>query len=102
MARLRRTRLSWGEPDRPQDPAPSATSNAAWAPLGRVRTLDDRLVRLLRRNGIALLRAVLGVVFLWFGALKLTDVSPAAPLVEKTVPFLPAEPLVYGLGGSRS
>ncbi len=66
--------------------------------MDRFRTLDDRLIRALRHNGILLLRVVVGGVFLWFGALKLADASPAAPLIAKTVPFLPATPTVLALG----
>ena len=79
-------------PERPRTPEPSR------APLDLFRTLDDRLIRLLRRNGIMLLRVVLGGVFFWFGALKLAGVSPAASLVAKTLPFLPAEPTVFAMG----
>ncbi len=67
-------------------------------PPSSLRRLDERFIRLLRGNAIRLLRVVLGVVFLWFGALKLADVSPAAPLIAKTLPFLPAKPTVYVLG----
>ncbi|MDH6122701.1 putative oxidoreductase [Kitasatospora sp. GAS204A] len=40
-------------------------------------------------HGVALtaLRGCLGLVYIWFGALKVADVSPAAALVVGTVPF---------------
>ncbi len=41
---------------------------------------------------------MLGVVFFWFGALKLAGLSPAASLIAKTLPFLPAEPTVFAMG----
>lgn len=42
------------------------------------------------RHGLPLLRVALGVVFIWFGALKLfPGWSPAEDLVRATVPFLP-------------
>ncbi|GIH03035.1 hypothetical protein Rhe02_11020 [Rhizocola hellebori] len=41
-----------------------------------------------------LLRISLGLVFLWFGLLKFTPVSPVAKLVADTVPFVPARVLV--------
>ena len=66
--------------------------------MDRFRALDNRLIQLLRRNGIVLLRVVLGGVFLWFGALKLAGVSPAASLIAKTLPFLPAGPTVFAMG----
>jgi uncharacterized membrane protein YkgB len=43
------------------------------------------------RWGIPFLRLAMGVVFLWFGVLKLfPGVSPAEPLVTATVTILPA------------
>jgi uncharacterized membrane protein YphA (DoxX/SURF4 family) len=42
-------------------------------------------------HGITVLRVALGVVFVWFGALKFVPgLSPAEGLVRATVPFLPA------------
>lgn len=45
-----------------------------------------------------MLRVALGVVFVWFGALKIVGNSPAAELVAKTVFFLPPEVFVPILG----
>lgn len=54
--------------------------------------LDDRLATFLRRHGVRLLRYAVGVVFLWFGALKLfPGASPAEALVKATVPFVDAD-----------
>lgn len=51
--------------------------------------LDDRIATLLRRHGVRLLRWAVGLVFLWFGALKLfPGMSPAEDLVKATVPFV--------------
>jgi uncharacterized membrane protein YkgB len=51
---------------------------------------DAMLIRLARRYGITLLRVSVGVVFVWFGALKLVPgLSPAEPLIRATLPFLP-------------
>jgi uncharacterized membrane protein YkgB len=41
----------------------------------------------------------LGVVFIWFGALKFSSASPVGELVAHTVPFLPAKLFVPALGG---
>ena len=50
---------------------------------------DDRLTLVLRRHGVRLLRYAVGIVFLWFGALKLIPgASPAEALVKATVPFV--------------
>ncbi|WP_420455111.1 hypothetical protein [Rubrivirga sp.] len=51
--------------------------------------LDDRVARFMRRHGVRLLRYAIGVVFVWFGALKLVPgLSPAEALVKATVPFV--------------
>lgn len=63
--------------------------------LARFPTLDqfdDRLSRWMRRYGVRLLRYAIGVVFVWFGALKLVPgLSPAEALVKATVPFVDAD-----------
>jgi uncharacterized membrane protein YphA (DoxX/SURF4 family) len=41
------------------------------------------------RSGIPVLRAALGVVFVWFGLLKPLGLSPAEPLVLATVSWMP-------------
>ena len=60
----------------------------------RVAPLRDRLARV----SLPLLRIGLGVVYIWFGALKLTGSTPVGDLVARTVPFLPAHWFVPGLG----
>jgi putative oxidoreductase len=42
------------------------------------------------RYGITILRLALGIVYVWFGALKLVGKSPTADLVAETTPILPA------------
>ena len=41
------------------------------------------------RLGLPIMRVALGVVFVWFGGLKLLGISPAAEIVRETVLFLP-------------
>lgn len=41
------------------------------------------------RNSILLLRLSLGIVFIWFGGLKIPGMSPAATLVKETVTWMP-------------
>ena len=43
----------------------------------------------MRRYGIVALRFSFGVIFIWFGLLKPLGLSPAAPLVEATVGWMP-------------
>jgi uncharacterized membrane protein YkgB len=47
--------------------------------------LDRLISRGLRWWGMSVLQLSLGIVFFWFGALKLVDMSPAADLVRNTV-----------------
>lgn len=57
--------------------------------------LDRRITRTLGRVGVPVLRIGLGVVFLWFGALKFfPDLSPAQELATKTI-----EQLTLGIVG---
>lgn len=63
-----------------------------------IRALDRRIVAFTRRNGLRLLRLALGVVFVWFGALKIVGASPVASLVADMLPFVPATVAVRGLG----
>lgn len=52
--------------------------------------VDEKLTRLMARSGITLLRISVGIVFLWFGALKLwPDLSPAETLIRESITFLP-------------
>ena len=53
--------------------------------------IDRVITYQMARWGIPFLRLAMGVVFLWFGVLKLfPGVSPAEPLVTATVTILPA------------
>ena len=51
----------------------------------KAERFDARFRPFLDRIGVPLLRISLGVVFLWFGLLKVFDVSPVAGLVAKTI-----------------
>lgn len=63
-----------------------------------VLRFDHALIELLRKYSPAILRISLGVVFLWFGALKVVGLSPVADLLEKTVWWLPSSTTVMVLG----
>ncbi len=58
----------------------------------------DYLVGLLRRWSIPALRLTLGLVFVWFGVLKLFGASPVAELLKNTYTFLPLQPFAITLG----
>lgn len=55
----------------------------------RLDPIDRAIASFMDRIGIRLLRYSLAVVFIWFGALKLVDMSPAHDLVRDTVTWMP-------------
>jgi putative oxidoreductase len=59
---------------------------------------DQTVVTLARHYGVLTLRIALGVVFIWFGALKVADVSPVADLVADIVPILSDRAAVMTVG----
>jgi uncharacterized membrane protein YkgB len=63
-----------------------------------IERIDARLVPFLRRAAIPMLRVSLGLVFVWFGALKVFDVSPVADLVARTVYWVDPDLFVTALG----
>ncbi len=69
--------------------------------------LDQFVIGFMSTYSIALLRMALAITFIWFGALKIFNVSPVADLVASTVywfspkffvPFLGVWEVVVGLG----
>lgn len=64
----------------------------------RFDRLDRRIIGLLRRWSPLALRLALGVVFAWFGALKVSGVTPVAELVARTVYWVDPGWLVPVLG----
>lgn len=63
-----------------------------------VLRFDHALIEFLRKHSSLILRLSLGIVFVWFGALKVTGTSPVADLLEKTVWWLPSSATVLALG----
>ncbi len=55
----------------------------------RLDHLDRAATRLMARYSLRLLSISMGLVFVWFGALKLVGMSPAEPLIRDTLDFLP-------------
>src|SRR5688572_19110322 len=68
------------------------------APPPQVLRFDHALIELLRKHSPVMLRLALGIVFVWFGALKVTGTSPVGDLLERTVWWLPAQVTVVVLG----
>ena len=61
--------------------------------------IDSNVIRFMDRIGIGFLRFAIGVVFIWFGALKTVgELSPAYDLVAATVYWLTPEIIVPLLG----
>jgi putative oxidoreductase len=65
---------------------------------GRLETYDRTMRRLLGRASPMLLRISLGIVFVWFGALKVAGASAVGGLVAATVPFVDSAWFVPVLG----
>ena len=64
----------------------------------RFDALDKRVAAMMDQWYIPLLRVSIAVVFIWFGALKVFGISPAADLVAATVYVVPPELFVPVLG----
>src|SRR5215207_7723510 len=70
--------------------------------------IDRAITHWMARNGVTLLRISMGIVFFWFGALKLVpELSPAENLIRESItffsmswflPFLAVWEMVIGLG----
>lgn len=60
--------------------------------------IDAWIASWMQTWSLSMVRVSIGIVFVWFGALKVIGISPAAELVEKTVYFFPPEVFVPILG----
>jgi uncharacterized membrane protein YkgB len=60
--------------------------------------VDRRIAALLRRWSLTALRLSLGIVFVWFGALKVFGVTPVTDLVADTVYWFDPDWVVPALG----
>ena len=49
----------------------------------------------MERNGYRLLRIAMGIIFLWFGALKPLGLSPAEALVARATAWIPVPGFLY-------
>lgn len=65
----------------------------------RFDQVDRAITQWMAQTGLVFLRISLGVVFFWFGALKLfPDASPAADLIRESITFLPSDIFIPFLG----
>jgi putative oxidoreductase len=80
---------------------PSRGGAAAHRPVasaGRIARVESTLTLLAHRHGMPMLRVALGIVFMWFGALKVVGASPVGEIVARTLFVLPARPTILALG----
>jgi len=66
--------------------------------LQKFRTVEEQLTEELRRISLPLLRCAFGVVFFWFGALKVVGASPVSDFVAGTLPWFDRAWLVPAVG----
>ena len=76
----------------------ASSGDKTTAAVSQLRALDGRVRRFLGTTGVTALRVSLGVVFVWFGLLKILDVSPVAGLVSRTVYWFDPDVVVSVLG----
>ena len=74
---------------------PSKLANSFAALLNR---LDEKVVRFMSSHTILIIRISLGIVFVWFGLLKVIGTSPVYDLASHVVYWLPPELFVPLLG----
>lgn len=60
--------------------------------------IDRKIAGTMDRLALPIMRVGMGVVFIWFGALKIIGISPAAELVARTVYFFPPDVFIPILG----
>jgi putative oxidoreductase len=65
----------------------------------RVEALEVAVCEALRPFTLPALRVLLGVLFIWFGALKVSGASPVEAMVSGTLPWVNPDVAVLGLGG---
>ena len=63
-----------------------------------IRTWDDSVLVAFQRWSVPALRIALGLVFLWFGALKVFGVSPVTPMLKATYPIMALPAFTVALG----
>lgn len=64
----------------------------------RILAIEERISVELRRISLTLLRYAFGLVFIWFGALKVANATPVADFVARTLPWFDRAWLVPAIG----
>jgi putative oxidoreductase len=80
------------------DPSIRSQDEAASRMMRRYRIIDTRISDELRRTSVPLLRGAIGLVFVWFGALKVMGVTPVGDFVAGTLPWFDRGWLIPALG----
>ncbi len=62
------------------------------------KKIDDLFINKMHAWAIPTLRVCLGIVFLWFGLLKVFGVSPVVGLIQETYYFFPTREFILILG----
>jgi putative oxidoreductase len=78
---------------------PASAASSVGGRLHRIRAVEYVVTAALQPRALPLLRILLGVLFVWFGALKVANVSPVAALVAGTMPWADRGLVVPVLGG---
>jgi uncharacterized membrane protein YkgB len=86
-------------PKKPMAAEPSVPTEHRLTAL--LATLETAAAGAVRPYSLLLLRLSLGLVFVWFGALKVADATPVADLVAGTVPWLDRAWFVPALGAAE-
>jgi uncharacterized membrane protein YkgB len=66
--------------------------------VGKIRGFDAWLIAWMNNRGRSFLRLALGVIFIWFGGLKIFSASPADDLVRRTVYWFNPDVFIPVLG----
>src|SRR5687768_18147289 len=57
--------------------------------------IDRVVTRFMAETGLTLLRISIGIVYIWFGVLKVIGISPAAPLITEAWDYVPFSPDLF-------
>ncbi|TSC89286.1 MAG: hypothetical protein G01um10143_667 [Parcubacteria group bacterium Gr01-1014_3] len=63
-----------------------------------LKVLDEVFIDRMHAWAVPILRVCLGIVFLWFGLLKVFGVSPVVGLIQETYYFFPTKEFILILG----